>query len=294
MTTRKLSEKQKQKLKDNGFARSNSSDLTINKSFQDAGIKYEDGNLSYDKRTKEGKEIERILNSRNRSSNKKTKEMNAENDFENKSEIENIKIQLKQILTELGHSATFIKKALSLDEADLYSDSIFEVEEEVYEMLSSKEQLKEVNRILAKKGLSDTNKKFLMDEFLDRPVKFIKKAEKFEECYQKGLKHYNNENEALLYAKAWWYINSPNDKLPAIPEINDEFEKIVKANAPWRYFGDNIELFEHENVYYAEDIISWYYENSIGNSFEWDESELKLWLLDRMFMPEDYCNRPDE
>ena len=67
MATRKLTDKQKDKLKDSKFVRSNSVDVTVNSSFED-DIEYneDDGTLTYDKRTKEGKEIERILNSRNR------------------------------------------------------------------------------------------------------------------------------------------------------------------------------------------------------------------------------------
>lgn len=67
MATRKLTDKQKSKLKDSKFVRSNSVDVTVNSSFED-DIEYneDDGSLTYDKRTKEGKEIEKILNSRNR------------------------------------------------------------------------------------------------------------------------------------------------------------------------------------------------------------------------------------
>ncbi|MGN0723104.1 MAG: hypothetical protein ACI4LT_03745 [Treponema sp.] len=64
---KKLTDKQKDKLKNSKFVRSNSVDVTVNSSFED-DIEYneDDGTLTYDKRTKEGKEIERILNSRNR------------------------------------------------------------------------------------------------------------------------------------------------------------------------------------------------------------------------------------
>ena len=67
MATRKLTDKQKNKLKNTQFARKNSADLTVNPNYED-DIEYneDDGTLTYDKRTKEGKEIERILNSRNR------------------------------------------------------------------------------------------------------------------------------------------------------------------------------------------------------------------------------------
>ena len=69
MATRKLTNKQKDKLKNTQFARKNSADLTVNPNYED-DIEYDEdeGTLSYDKRTKEGKEIERILNSRNRKS----------------------------------------------------------------------------------------------------------------------------------------------------------------------------------------------------------------------------------
>ena len=64
---RKLTDKQKEKLKDSKFVRSNSVDVTVNSSFQD-NIEYneDDGTLTFDQRTREGKEINRILNSRNR------------------------------------------------------------------------------------------------------------------------------------------------------------------------------------------------------------------------------------
>ena len=67
VATRKLTDKQKDKLKDSKFVRSNSVDVTVNSSFEE-DIEYdsENGTLTFDKRTKEGKEIERILNSRNR------------------------------------------------------------------------------------------------------------------------------------------------------------------------------------------------------------------------------------
>lgn len=69
MSTRKLTDKQKGKLKNSKYVRSNSDDVTVNPSFE-GEIEYDedDGTLTYDKRTKEGKEIERILNSRNRRS----------------------------------------------------------------------------------------------------------------------------------------------------------------------------------------------------------------------------------
>ena len=67
MATRKLTDIQKDKLKNSKYVRSNSDDVTVNPSFE-GEIEYDEdeGTLSYDKRTKEGKEIERILNSRNR------------------------------------------------------------------------------------------------------------------------------------------------------------------------------------------------------------------------------------
>lgn len=69
MAKRRLTDKQKQKLRDSEFARSNSSDLTINPSYGDS-LEYDDGNLSYDGRTKTGKKINRLLKSRNRNSAK--------------------------------------------------------------------------------------------------------------------------------------------------------------------------------------------------------------------------------
>lgn len=57
MATKKLTQKQKDKLKKSDFFRSNNSDLTINKSYQGI-LDFDDDNLLYDKRTKEGREIE--------------------------------------------------------------------------------------------------------------------------------------------------------------------------------------------------------------------------------------------
>ena len=83
MTTRKLTNKQKDKLKNTQFARKNSADLTVNPNYED-DIEYDEdeGTLSYDKRTKEGKEIERILNSRNRKSSSPVDEEPEEDDDE--------------------------------------------------------------------------------------------------------------------------------------------------------------------------------------------------------------------
>lgn len=81
MAKRKLTEKQKQKLRDSEFARSNSSDLTINPSWSDSLEYDDDGSLSYDRRTKEGKKIDKILKSKNRSSSK-----NEEEDYEDESD----------------------------------------------------------------------------------------------------------------------------------------------------------------------------------------------------------------
>ena len=69
MATRKLTDKQKDKLKNSKYVRSNSDDITVNPSFE-GEIEYDedDGTLTYDKRTKKGKEIDKILNSRNRKS----------------------------------------------------------------------------------------------------------------------------------------------------------------------------------------------------------------------------------
>lgn len=67
MATVRVTEKQKEKLKINSeFFRTNSADLTVNPNGQDIA-EYDDGYLSFDKRTSEGKEIDRILKSRNRS-----------------------------------------------------------------------------------------------------------------------------------------------------------------------------------------------------------------------------------
>ena len=83
MATRKLTDKQKNKLKNTQFARKNSADLTVNPNYED-DIEYneDDGTLTYDKRTKEGKEIERILNSRNRKPSSSVDEEPEEDDEE--------------------------------------------------------------------------------------------------------------------------------------------------------------------------------------------------------------------
>ena len=83
MATRKLTDKQKDKLKNSKFVRSNSIDVTVNSSFEE-DIEYneDDGTLTYDKRTKEGKEIERILNSRNRKPSSPVDEEPVEDDEE--------------------------------------------------------------------------------------------------------------------------------------------------------------------------------------------------------------------
>ena len=81
MATRKLTDKQKDKLKNSKYVRSNSDDVTVNPNFEN-DIEYDEdeGTLSYDKRTKEGKEIERILNSRNRKSSSLVDEEPEEDD----------------------------------------------------------------------------------------------------------------------------------------------------------------------------------------------------------------------
>lgn len=83
VATRKLTDKQKDKLKDSKFVRSNSVDVTVNSSFED-DIEYdsENGTLTFDKRTKEGKEIDRILNSRNRKPSSPVDEKPEEDDEE--------------------------------------------------------------------------------------------------------------------------------------------------------------------------------------------------------------------
>ena len=83
VATRKLTDKQKDKLKNSKFVRSNSIDVTVNSSFEE-DIEYneDDGTLTYDKRTKEGKEIERILNSRNRKPSSPVDEEPVEDDEE--------------------------------------------------------------------------------------------------------------------------------------------------------------------------------------------------------------------
>ena len=83
VATRKLTDKQKDKLKNSKYVRSNSDDVTVNPNFED-DIEYDEdeGTLSYDKRTKEGKEIERILNSRNRKSSSPVDEESEEDDEE--------------------------------------------------------------------------------------------------------------------------------------------------------------------------------------------------------------------
>ena len=91
MATRKLTDKQKDKLKNTQFARKNSADLTVNPNYED-DIEYDEdeGTLSYDKRTKEGKEIERILNSRNRKSSKSDEENEEIDNWEDECEDEDI------------------------------------------------------------------------------------------------------------------------------------------------------------------------------------------------------------
>ena len=71
MAKRTLTEKQKQKLRNSNFIRTNSKDITINPNFQEE-IKYneDDGTLTFDKRSRVGKELDHILNSRNRKSSK--------------------------------------------------------------------------------------------------------------------------------------------------------------------------------------------------------------------------------
>lgn len=83
VATRKLTDKQKDKLKNSKYVRSNSDDVTVNPNFED-DIEYDedDGTLTYDKRTKEGKKIERILNSRNRKPSSPVDEEPEEDDEE--------------------------------------------------------------------------------------------------------------------------------------------------------------------------------------------------------------------
>ncbi|MBP5697632.1 MAG: hypothetical protein J6X11_13455 [Treponema sp.] len=66
MATKNITEKQTQKLRDAGILRKNGN--SINRSHGDAISYDKNGNLKFDMRTREGKEISRILNSRNRSS----------------------------------------------------------------------------------------------------------------------------------------------------------------------------------------------------------------------------------
>ncbi len=66
MATRNITEKQAQKLRDAGILRKNGN--SINKSHGDAISYDKNGGLKIDMRTREGKEINKILNSRNRSS----------------------------------------------------------------------------------------------------------------------------------------------------------------------------------------------------------------------------------
>ena len=61
----KVTEKQKAKLKKSGYFRKNSSDLTVNKNYSNS-LGYVDGEVTFDGRTREGKEVKKILNSRNR------------------------------------------------------------------------------------------------------------------------------------------------------------------------------------------------------------------------------------
>lgn len=69
MASKRPTEKQKEKLCNSEMFRSNSADLTVNPTFQNA-VSYDDGgNLRFDGRTRVGKEINRIMKSRNRSSN---------------------------------------------------------------------------------------------------------------------------------------------------------------------------------------------------------------------------------
>ena len=98
MATRKLTDKQKDKLKDSKFVRSNSVDVTVNSSFED-DIEYneDDGTLTYDKRTKEGKEIERILNSRNRKPSSPVDEEPEKDDEDFNSNEENNETELPEV-----------------------------------------------------------------------------------------------------------------------------------------------------------------------------------------------------
>lgn len=65
MATKSITGKQAQKLRDAGILRKNGN--SINKSHGDAVSYDKNGNLKIDMRTREGKEINKILNSRNRS-----------------------------------------------------------------------------------------------------------------------------------------------------------------------------------------------------------------------------------
>ena len=105
MATRKLTDKQKDKLKNSKYVRSNSDDVPWEFISPENCYNYiygpnhdeDEGTLSYDKRTKEGKEIERILNSRNRKSSSPVDEEPEKDDEDFNSNEENNETELPEV-----------------------------------------------------------------------------------------------------------------------------------------------------------------------------------------------------
>ncbi|HBB14458.1 MAG TPA: hypothetical protein DCZ76_09295 [Treponema sp.] len=176
MATRNITEKQAQKLRDAGILRKNGN--SINKSHGDAISYDKNGGLKIDMRTREGKEINKILNSRNRSS-----------------PTEKVSYQDKAYST--------LEKRISKD----FSDKADHERERLADLIINKVERTEQDSWYKARRAGQTKEYWLNEKAKECEKEYAKRQ-------KEEIKHYTSKEERMEYIPHETYENGKNKGKP--------------------------------------------------------------------------------
>jgi len=135
--------------------------------------------------------------------------------------------------------------------------------EQAYTKMDNDDTLEDLESVFVARGSSDATIEFMKSEFdcgfeADNPDDFISRIEIYDEAYSKGLDHYGDEEKARSFAEACYHGGEVTD----LNDDVDDFEEYLRENEPWFSDGVDEPFLSKRTEYSADDILSYYYENS--------------------------------
>ena len=152
------------------------------------------------------------------------------------------------------HTEPFIEKALEAPGREYFNWD--EIEVYAYQELDDDDCMDDIECVL---GVCDAANEFMRQEFStcfepDRYWEFFDYIRLYDEAYQKGMEHYNDEAKAKEYAESC-------ARRGEITDFDDSFEDCARNNEPWLCISaDGDGPFSKDEEYDADLLIDCYYE----------------------------------